>query len=81
MQLISKTRNIIEEIRSSLPDEHKSKLLLVKGFNAITILAPHTGKPQRVAQIIMRSNQSIFDALASFDLDVSSSKRTLCCLH
>ncbi|KAL8277092.1 hypothetical protein RQP46_010520 [Phenoliferia psychrophenolica] len=69
-QLIAKTRKIIEEIRSALPDELKPRLLLIKGFNAITLLAPcNEYKKKRVIQIILKSNASIFEAIASFDLD------------
>ena len=75
-RLIAKTKEVVEKKRSALPEELKPQLLLVKGSNAITLLAPrlhgHTQK-KRVIQIILNPSASIFEAIASFDLVVSPS--------
>ncbi|BGP20451.1 hypothetical protein JCM10213v2_008599 [Rhodosporidiobolus nylandii] len=45
------------------------KLLIIKGFNAISLIPPEDVEPRVIIQIILVSNPSAFDALAFFDLD------------
>ncbi|GAA5839771.1 hypothetical protein JCM9279_005164 [Rhodotorula babjevae] len=53
-------------------EQHKGELLVIKGFNALTLVPPMTVKDRRPVQIILQSHQTMFDALAGFDLDCCS---------
>ncbi|GAA5991704.1 hypothetical protein JCM11641_001950 [Rhodosporidiobolus odoratus] len=50
-------------------EQHKGEILIIKGFNAITLVPPREFSPRKVIQIVLVSNPTIFDALAPFDLD------------
>ncbi|GAA6053907.1 hypothetical protein JCM3770_005327 [Rhodotorula araucariae] len=50
-------------------DQHQSELLVIKGFNAITLVPPKSVSPRRTIQIILHAHKTAFDALAGFDLD------------
>ncbi|BGP43792.1 hypothetical protein JCM10449v2_007849 [Rhodotorula kratochvilovae] len=45
------------------------QFLIIKGFNAITLVPPKSVAPRRTIQIILPSYKTAFDALAWFDLD------------
>ncbi|GJN94125.1 hypothetical protein Rhopal_007199-T1 [Rhodotorula paludigena] len=51
------------------PASVSSELLVIKGFNAITLVPPLGFTPRRTIQIVLQSHKSTFDALAWFDLD------------
>jgi len=57
--------------------QHRGELLILKGFNALTLLPPIDKSTQnarrRAIQIVLNKNSTKFDSLAKFDLDV-------CCL-
>ncbi|GAA5902452.1 hypothetical protein JCM6882_002757 [Rhodosporidiobolus microsporus] len=48
---------------------HQGELMILKGFNAISLIPPRNIPNRRVIQIVLVSNETIFDALAPFDLD------------
>jgi len=52
--------------------QHKGELLVIKGFNALTLVPPKTVTARRPIQIILQSHKTTFDALAGFDLDCCS---------
>ncbi|GAA5894706.1 hypothetical protein JCM8208_006049 [Rhodotorula glutinis] len=52
--------------------QHRGELLVLKGFNALTLVPPKTVSGRRPVQIILQSHQTTFDALAGFDLDCCS---------
>ncbi|GAA5974082.1 hypothetical protein JCM8115_001735 [Rhodotorula mucilaginosa] len=73
-----RTREVeIDENSKEWRDEHgfewesqyRGELLIVKGFNAITLVPPRSVAPRRPIQIVLQSNPTVFDALAWFDLD------------
>ncbi|GAA5992530.1 hypothetical protein JCM5350_008267, partial [Sporobolomyces pararoseus] len=74
-QLIPKVNQIIQQISSALPPS-SSKLLILKGFNATTLLPPlpDTNNPEsphrRAIQIVLQANPTVYDSIAGFDLDV-----------
>ncbi|GAA5992536.1 hypothetical protein JCM5350_008270 [Sporobolomyces pararoseus] len=62
--------------------QHRGELLILKGFNAITLLPPLSsssssssttttdkGKRRRIIQIVLNSNETKFDSISNFDLD------------
>ncbi|GAA5927177.1 hypothetical protein JCM3775_002469 [Rhodotorula graminis] len=53
-------------------EQHKGELLVIKGFNAFTLVPPMTVTGRRPVQIILQSHKTVFDALAGFDLDCCS---------
>ncbi|GAA5962713.1 hypothetical protein JCM3765_006176 [Sporobolomyces pararoseus] len=72
-QLIPKVSQIIQQISSALPSSSSSKLLILKGFNATTLLPPLSSShshPRRAIQIVLQSNSTVYDSIAGFDLDV-----------
>ncbi|GAA6039816.1 hypothetical protein JCM8097_004235 [Rhodosporidiobolus ruineniae] len=48
---------------------HRGELMILKGYNCITLVPPYGLKNRRTIQIVLVSHKSIFDALAGFDLD------------
>jgi len=83
-QLIPKVASIISQIKSVLPEpptledpedyafdwssQHKGESLYILGFNAMTIIPPRS-KNRRPIQIILHTNETVFDSIAGFDLD------------
>lgn len=53
----------------SIPQTVLTSSLLLIGFNAFTLVPPDNVSPRRTIQIVATINQSVFDALAWFDLD------------
>ncbi|GAA5833721.1 hypothetical protein JCM11251_003213 [Rhodosporidiobolus azoricus] len=48
---------------------HMGELMILKGFNAISLVPRSFKAARRIIQIVLVSNDTIFDALAPFDLD------------
>ncbi|GAA5982692.1 hypothetical protein JCM10908_006748 [Rhodotorula pacifica] len=57
------------EHRFKWESQYQGELLIVKGFNAITLVPPLGFKCRRPIQIVLHNHASAFDALADFDLD------------
>ncbi|BGP20505.1 hypothetical protein JCM10213_007662 [Rhodosporidiobolus nylandii] len=70
VEVASDDEDWINDRYFSWSEQHEGELLIIKGFNAITLVPPRSHKGQRrIIQIVLVSNQTIFDALAPFDLD------------
>lgn len=57
---------------------HRLRLFPVSGFNAITLVPPRSVYPRKTIQIVLQTHQTIFDALAWFDLDACTVGYTGC---
>ncbi|GAA5982668.1 hypothetical protein JCM10908_006739 [Rhodotorula pacifica] len=64
-----RTKKWTEDNNLDWQKEHKGEILVIKGFNAITLVPPLSVSPRRTIQIVLQSHTSVFDALAWFDLD------------
>ncbi|GAA5982662.1 hypothetical protein JCM10908_006737 [Rhodotorula pacifica] len=49
--------------------QYQGELLIVKGFNAFTLVPPRGCEPRRPIQIVLHNHATAFDAFAGFDLD------------
>lgn len=66
------TQSLDDAVNDSDNNDYKDTLI-IKGFNALTILPPldptHQTQPRRAIQIVLQSNLTKFDTIAGFDLD------------
>ncbi|GAA6017534.1 hypothetical protein JCM10207_008260 [Rhodosporidiobolus poonsookiae] len=69
VEVATDSKEYLDEHQFEWESQHPGETLILKGFNAISLVPPRGTSQRKVIQIVLVSNKSLFDSLAPFDLD------------